>query len=168
MATTDGLSLKLTITDNSPEALRELEAALEVGLTKCGLQAERTAKQRCPVGDPTKWHPPQPKGSYIGGTLRNSITFALDGDKAHEATYKVESGNKAVKGEYKGQAPKEPKNGLRALYVGTNVYYAPYVEMGTSKYPTKREFIRPALAENWEKFRTILIESLRGKSGYIT
>lgn len=161
-----GFGLTLHVEDKSEEALKALGKALERGLTACGMQAERTAKQRCPVGNPKHWNPPKPKGSYIGGTLRNSITYALDGEGPHVQTYKVKNGDKQVSGSYDGQTPKEG-NGLRAVYVGTNVYYAPYVEMGTSKYPKERPFIKPAIVDNRDEFKRILQEALEGTGSWI-
>ena len=170
MAITNEFGIKLTVTDHSPEALRELEAALEAGLTECGLDAERWAKEKCPVGTPESTGVP----GYIGGTLRNSIAFAVDGQKPQTETggsnYKVESGNKRVSGQYKGNAPKEQRQGYRALYIGTNVYYAPYVEMGTSrskKYPQGRPFIRPALADHIDHYKDVLKRYLEGTVGSI-
>lgn len=156
--------LHLVVEDHSAEALAALAGALEQGLTACGAQAERTAKQKCPVGDPTKWHPPRPKGSYIGGTLRNSITFALDGESAHETQYKVENKSGAP-GTYSGTAPKEGLHS-RAVYVGTNVHYAPYVEMGTSKMAA-RPFIEPAFRENIDNFKMLLMNALKGTGSYV-
>lgn len=160
-----GFSLKLNIVDNSPEALSQLNKALTSALTKCGLQAERTAKEKCPVAQPWNWHPPQK--NYIGGTLRNSITFALDGKKVHIPSYDNPNEDKDIPGRYDGQPPKETGKGLRAMYVGTNVYYAPYVEMGTVKMPA-REFIRPAFTENAEFFRETIKNALIGTMGSIT
>lgn len=40
--------------------------------------------------------------------------------------------------------------------VGTNIEYAPYVEYGTSKYPTPRPFIKPALSNHWTEYRKLL------------
>ena len=50
--------------DNTKQFLSAYDAAVKRGLTKIGMQAERFAKQLCPVDT---------------GRLRNSITHATDG-----------------------------------------------------------------------------------------
>ena len=46
-------------------------------------------------------------------------------------------------------------------YVGTNVEYAPYVEMGTSKYPHPRPFLKPAVENYMSEYQAIFEEYLR-------
>lgn len=68
--------MSVRITDNSAEALTELERAKARALETIGLKAEGYAKRLCPVGTVESTGI---KG-YRGGTLRNSITHAVDGD----------------------------------------------------------------------------------------
>lgn len=42
-----------------------------------------------------------------------------------------------------------------SAYIGTNVEYAPYVEMGTSR-TRARPFLRPAAQEHVDQYRSIL------------
>ena len=42
----------------------------------------------------------------------------------------------------------------RTVYVGSNMEYAPYVEMGTSKM-TAQPYLRPALATNMKKIKRL-------------
>lgn len=93
--------------DNTEEVLNTLGSATERILTMIGIKAEKYAKARCPVGTSASTGI---KG-YRGGTLRNSITFQVEGNN---------------------------------VYIGTNVEYAPYVELGTGPY-----FEAPP---SWEKF----------------
>lgn len=152
-----GFNLSIKITkDNLKVTEQQLEKAIEAGLTECGLNMERYAKELCPVGNPNSWKYPAPAG-YVGGTLRNSISYALDGD-VPKGKYKVANGSGA-KGYYDTPTPKE--GGGRAVYVGTNVYYAPYVEMGTSKYPLKRPFIEPAVVGHKDEHKQTLIKHLK-------
>lgn len=167
MASSSRFGIEMTILDNSQEALSKLEEALKAGLTECGLLAERTAKQRCPVAQPWNWK--YPKKGYIGGTLRNSIATAVDGTVPKtdgKRDYENPNKDKRITGHYEQQTPREPQDGKKALYVGTNVYYAPYVEMGTSKMK-KRPFIEPALMENRDEFVRILKGHLEGTAGFI-
>ena len=46
-------------------------------------------------------------------------------------------------------------------YVGTNIEYAPYVEMGTSKMPP-RPFIRPAVENYMDEYKEIVETYLKG------
>lgn len=44
----------------------------------------------------------------------------------------------------------------KAVYIGTNVEYAPYVELGTSKMPA-RPFIKPAATKHGEEYRELIM-----------
>lgn len=46
-------------------------------------------------------------------------------------------------------------------YIGTNVEYAPYVEMGTSKYPEERPFLRNAVVNHLDEYKTLFEEGLK-------
>lgn len=107
--------------DNSGEIMKAFENALERGLEAVGMTAEGYAKRDCPVGTPESTGIP----GYIGGTLRNSITFAVRDDE---------------------------------VYIGSNVEYAPFVELGTSKMKAK-PFLKPAASEHSSEYRKILEDS---------
>lgn len=51
------------------------------------------------------------------------------------------------------------ESGEDAVYVGTNVEYAPYVEMGTSR-TAAQPFLRPAATEHGPTYRSILKRNL--------
>ena len=84
--------MQIRLEDHSDEVYKELEAACQRALVKCGMVAEGYAKKL--VNSPGK------RGT---GYLRNSIT------------HKVSMEEKAV-------------------YVGSDVYYASFIEMGTGVY----------------------------------
>ena len=71
-----GDAVSVQVTDNSAEVLAGLERAKARALETIGLKAEGYAKRLCPVGTVESTGI---KG-YRGGTLRNSITHAVDGD----------------------------------------------------------------------------------------
>lgn len=48
-----------------------------------------------------------------------------------------------------------------AAYIGTNVEYAVYVEMGTVNTPAQ-PYLKPAAADHMEKYRNILKSELQG------
>lgn len=49
----------------------------------------------------------------------------------------------------------------KAVYVGTNVEYGPYVELGTSR-SKEQPFLRPAATEHQAKYEAILKKNLKG------
>ena len=131
--------------NNKDEILAGLTDAVEKSLTTIGIKAEKYAKARCPVGTSESTGI---KG-YRGGTLRNSITFAVEGDRLH---------------------------------VGSNVKYAPYVELGTGPnfqpppewesfesspgsgvghgYVTARPYLRPAIEDHLSLYGQIIKDNL--------
>lgn len=139
--------MSVRITDNSAEVLSELSRAKARALETIGLKAEGYAKKLCPVGTVESTGI---KG-YRGGTLRNSITHAVDKD---------------------------------TVAIGSNVEYAPYVELGTGPhfepppdwetfttekgsgvgrgYVKPRPFLQPAIEEHRDEYKTIWESELRG------
>jgi len=109
------MSVQVKVTDNSRDFLRVLNDVLSPGLEAVGLQAEKYAKQLCPVDT---------------GRLRNSITHAVD----------------------------EPE---KAVYIGTNVEYAAYVEFGTVKM-AERPYLKPAATEHGDEYKRIIEKYMRG------
>lgn len=94
------------------------------------------------------------QGAVDTGRLRASITFAVSGDSARQHSYSDDQGNgytQAIEG------AGDSKD--HTLYLGTNVEYAPYVEMGTSKMP-KRPFIRPAIENFLSDYQQIFTQVL--------
>lgn len=53
--------------------------------------------------------------------------------------------------------------GGNAVYIGTNVEYAPYVELGTSRQKAQ-PFLRPAASEHGAQYRQVLEKALGGNS----
>ena len=91
------------------------------------------------------------------GLLRNSITFALGGDPPAITDYQSDtkdSNGELTTGHYDGEAP-EDDDGEVTVYVGTNVQYAPYQELGTEKMDA-RPFLRPAFEDFRDEIRQII------------
>lgn len=145
----------LVVEDYSDEIKKLLDHAIEQGLEKCGLVAEGYAKRLCPVGTP------ESTGieGYIGGTLRNSITHAMDGGSPAISEYKDNAGN--IKGGYNGTLPSD-SNGSRTVYIGTNVEYAPYVELGVSNNKVgPRPYLKPAIENHKSEYKKIIGDLLK-------
>lgn len=123
---------------------RKMEKAMEKALRLVGGQAERYAKEL--ISD---------MGAVDTGFLRNSITFALDGETANAAEYSDDA--EKQHGEYEGETPSE-RGGNRAVYIGTNVYYAPYVEYGTRKMEA-RPFLSQSIQEHKSDFEDLFREA---------
>ena len=51
--------------------------------------------------------------------------------------------------------------GGKAVYIGTNVEYAPYVELGTSKQKAQ-PYLRPAATEHGNQYRQVFKDALGG------
>lgn len=135
--------MNFTIKDNTDEFLSAFEKALENGLTAIGMTAEGHAKRK--ITD----YP-----AVDTGRLRNSITFAISGEKANTPTY---TDDKKGVYNYSGTAPDDKE---KAVYIGTNVEYGKHVELGTSKMPA-RPFLKPAATEHNEEYKKIMEAALK-------
>ena len=145
-------TIHIDIKDNSFETLEAFQAACLRALEKCGSQAEGYAKDLAP---------------FDTGLLRNSITHALSGDPAAISTYKADKakGNKPIQtGKYSGFAPKESDPSKTVVYIGTNVEYAPYMELGSRRQKPK-PYLRPAVEEHVQTYRNIIEDELKRIEG---
>lgn len=66
-------------------------------------------------------------------------------------------------GNLRGSITHEIDTGDNAVYIGTNVEYAPYVELGTSRQKAQ-PFLRPAASEHGAQYRQVLKKALGGGS----
>ena len=146
--------MSVKINDNSKEVSEAIKSALLKGLETCGLVAEGYAKKLAPVGTPESTGIP----GYIGGLLRGSITHALSGKKPSISTYQDNAGTR--RGSYSGTAPEESGANKSAVYIGTNVEYSSYVELGTIKMDAK-PFLKPAVADHANTYRKIIEKELK-------
>lgn len=135
--------MKIEVIDKTKEAIDAKDKAIEAALEIVGGKLERYAKQQCPVDT---------------GLLRNSITYCLDGEVPHIPQY--QAGGKG--GRYDGEMPKE-KEGSRAVFVGTNVEYAPVVEFNDRAKHTvgKAHFLRDSLQQHIGEYSKVLINELK-------
>lgn len=66
-------------------------------------------------------------------------------------------------GNLRGSIAHEVDAGDNAVYIGTNVEYAPHVELGTSRQKAQ-PFLRPAASEHGAQYRKVLKKALGGGS----
>jgi len=118
--------------------------AVEKALRYVGGAAERKAKET--ISD---------MEAVDTGFLRNSITWALDGEPANQEEYTSDNGEK--QGKYEGFA-ENSQDGRRVVYIGSNVYYAPYVEFGTRKM-VARPFLSQAILSGRDEYEKLFKEA---------
>lgn len=137
------------IEDHSNEYMNEVEKALDAALEAVGIHLEGEAKEEL-SNDPRR---------IDTGLLRNSITYALDGESAKISQYSADKesqyGKKGIpSGTYSGTAPKEGGSD-RSVMIGTNVEYAIYVHEGYSKpdggQVAPNRFLKNAVERNREQ-----------------
>lgn len=127
----------IVITDYSDEFLGNLGNVKQVILEEIGITAEAFAKSHETAVDT--------------GRLRNSITYATYKDRGKEFEYK-DSGGKVYS--YKIGGGEED-----AVYVGTNVKYAPYIEFGTHKF-AGIHFLSKAISDHRDVYQGIIKKHL--------
>lgn len=131
------MGTNIEINDHTDDFTDEFYAAVFRGLEKIGITAEAYAKLACAVDT---------------GRLRNSITHAIGTDRGKE-TY-TDNHGRAYNG---GAAKAAPED--NTVYIGTNVEYAAYVEMGTSR--TKAQpFLQPAIENHKDEYIRLLTDEL--------
>lgn len=161
---------KFTIrVDNTPRVLEDLKESVERALVEIGIKAQRYAQDLCPVGTP------ESTGikNYMGGTLRQSIAYATAHTQGHTTTVTGSAKNGARKTTKKASFMSDSWN---KLILGTNVYYAVFVEKGHRQQPGRfvpaigkrlkksfvagRPFLKPALADHADEWKNIIKANL--------
>lgn len=144
--------------DKRREVLQELETRIPKALEACGMQIENYAKLKAPVDT---------------GLLRNSITHAVYGKSPAVSSYKsnathattpatVARGTAGLPvdpirtGSYEGVMSTKTKS----VYVGTNVEYAAYQELGSSR-SSPQPYLKPALFDHKDEYMRMLQKFLQ-------
>lgn len=136
--------MSVSFHSNRIEIEKQVEEATKKSLRLVGGQAERFAKEAISDMD-----------AVDTGFCKNSITFALDGEGANVDSYTDDHGEK--RGYYSGIAPVEGRNN-HCVYIGSNVYYAPYVEFGTTKMRA-RPFLGSSIENHQSEFERVFKEA---------
>jgi len=153
--------------DQTAEVLALLHNEVEIALEEIGLQATANAVKEITAAVYNQ--PPAPTYKRTG-LLRNSIAYAVSGKQFSTGDYgggkkarTYRSNDGTSKGTYTEKAPKANNDSELAVYIGTNVEYAPYVELGSSRSKRgPRPFIKPAIANYVDQYKTIIQRNLGG------
>ena len=137
--------------DNTNKILELLQGAKRRGFEAIGLAAEGHAKKKITA-----------EGAVDTGRLRNSITYALAGEETHVKQYR---GYKKGQGEekrgvysYEGVAPEKKGEGV---YIGTNVEYAPGIELGTNRSAGAVHFLQDAANGHTAEYKRLMEDSMK-------
>lgn len=134
--------MSVEIKDNTKAVLSALEKAKRNGLKAIGITAEAHAKKNTPVDT---------------GRLRNSITFAVSGESANISAYSGDNGEEG--GSYSGAAPNDKD---MSVYIGTNVEYAQFVELG-SRGRQGVHFLQKAATEHKDEYKKLLEDAMKSQ-----
>jgi hypothetical protein len=134
--------MSYTTKDNTKEVISALDKAIERGLKAIGLAAEGHAKK-------------DPNMPVDTGLARNSITFAISGKEANTSSYKADKGDKT--GSYSGTAPNDKD---KAVYIGSNVEYFPYIELGSPTI-SARHVLKNAATQHTDEYKKLMEESMK-------
>lgn len=155
----DQIQIKIELKDFSDQVKQATTGAIKRALNACGAQGASFAVENCTA-----------KGVVDTGLLRNSLTWALGGRIPKKRSYsgdhpsRYRPNGKIPSGRYEGRAPDDEK-GINRVYIGTNVEYAVYQEMGFTHYLSKkkyaaRPYLRPALEDHVNDYKTIITDEL--------
>lgn len=134
--------------DNTEEVLKAMEAAIRRGNEAIGLAAEGHAKKKITSA-----------GAVDTGRLRNSITYALAGEETHVKSYKANKGGKDRE-TYTYDGAAEGKKGS-GVYIGTNVEYAPGIELGTHRKAGAVHFLQDAATGHTDQYKRLMEDSMK-------
>lgn len=149
--------MEVRVEDHSKEIIDETGLAIQAALEIIGGKLERYAKQELTAS-----------GAVDTGLLRNSVTYVVSGGSPSIQTYHADRGSSGKTagskstgsvriGRYRGTMGSPDEN---AVYVGTNVEYAPYIEFGTSRMKP-RPYLRPAVQNHLQEFKQIIANLLK-------
>ena len=147
--------LEVNFENNSQLVLHMIESRLKAGAEAAGATMERHAK------DNLKNFKHNGKIGYIDtGRAKNSITYTFTGagDKSH--TYSTDTTGESTTENVKNVDGDIMNDGKLVIYVGSNVYYFPYLEQGTSKLKPSHA-LQEAIANHEQEYKNIFQDALK-------
>ena len=142
------MAINIEYRDNTEEVLEAMKAAIRRGSEAIGLAAERHAKKKITE-----------EKAVDTGRLRNSITYALAGEETHVKSYKADKGGKDRE-TYTYDGTAEGKKGS-GVYIGTNVEYAPGIELGTHRSAGAVHFLQDAVTNHTDEYKKLMEDSMK-------
>lgn len=138
--------ININIKDHSKEVFNELKNKMPKILEAIGLEAAGNAIDQITE---LVYNKPESPTYVRTGRLRNSIAWATAKDSGSINTPDNPEDSAPL------NAPEEDK-----VYIGTNVEYAPYVELGTHKMAA-RPFLKNAIANHTDDYKKIIEDGLK-------
>lgn len=135
--------MSIEVVSHKQQVEKATEKAMKKAAKMIGGSVAGHAIERCPVDT---------------GLLKNSITYALGGEAPEKMEYTDDAGEQT--GSYDGTAQKDDNHEI-TVYIGTNVQYAPYQELGAPNINlSARPFLRPAMENNTREIEQIIRKEL--------
>jgi HK97 gp10 family phage protein len=131
--------------DNTDKILGQLQPAEETALEAVGLAASGDMRLAVTV---------------MTGYLRNSLTYALGGKGAEMNAFRADkpgTDGQIREGSYSGTAE---KRSVPTVFVGTNVEYGAYVELGTELTKGK-PYMKPTIMKNKRRYQEIFNDQFK-------
>ena len=135
-----GKQINIKVTDNSPKVKEAFEDAVKKALEECGINAQGYASGAAPVDT---------------GRLAGSITYNWCGHGGFLHSYVASKTEEAFSQKVGGVSDSD-----HSVYVGTNVEYAPYVELG-ARGRTPQHFLKNAIANHADQYKKIIQTELQ-------
>ena len=132
----------IKFTSNVNDILSALEKGKRNALTAIGATAETHTKENITADD-----------LIDTGRLRNSITYAT-GDYSGIGTY-TDNNKKKYSDAKARNTPKDDE-----VAIGTNVEYAPYLELGTKKI-TAHHYLKRAVTEHQDEYKKLTVQAIK-------
>ena len=132
----------IKFTSNVNDILSALEKGKHNALTAIGATAETHTKDNITADE-----------LVDTGRLRNSITYAT-GDYLGIGTY-TDNNKKSYSDAKARNTPKDDE-----VAIGTNVEYAPYLELGTKKIAA-HHYLKRAVTEHQDEYKKLAVEAIK-------
>lgn len=105
------------------------------------------------------------KGDMFKAAIRGLVAIGMTAEgyakeKAPVGTPESTHKKKYIGGQLRNSITNKVDKSEMAVYIGSNVEYAPYVELGTRKM-SARPFLKPAATEHSDEYKNLIEESLK-------
>lgn len=132
----------VTLQSNVDAVNKKIDQAFAQAAEIIGSMAESHAKQYL-----------TDSGAVDTGRLRNSVAHGVSGGKLSITEYTDNSGK--VVGTYGSASVPKDANYKYIIMIGSNVFYAPFIELGTTRMAA-RPYLRPAIEQHKDEYKNVL------------